>query len=306
MKISIKLYSIILSSVILLNNSINAQEINVEVSVNVNRVDIKSDASIFRELENIVRDFYNRTKWTNDDFKEHEKIKATIQFNIESEISTSVFQGEIIVKSSRPVYGSSYETPILNHIDKPVSFTFNVGQVIQRSDNVYIDNLSSLLTFYAYMILGYDYDTFSPLGGDIYFQSANEVRNALPNSIKNGPEWTNDMSVTRNKFYMVNDMIDPRVRNYRLFQYRYHREILDNMHIDPDKQRAILASDMATLRGVNETYPNSMVLYMFGDSKRLELLEIFKVADSNQKRRVYDVMTGINPTLSPILEPLTR
>lgn len=282
------------------------QELLVDVSVIVNRVDIKSDPQIFRELENNVREFYNRTKWTNDDFKDHEKIKATIQINIESEITTSVFQGEIIVKSSRPVYNSSYETTILNHIDKPVSFSYNIGQVIQRSDNVYIDNLSSLLTFYAYMILGYDYDTFSPLGGDIYFQNANDVRNALPNSIKNGPEWTNDMSVTRNKYYMVNDMLDPRVRNFRQFQYRYHREILDNMYQDPDRQRAILASDISILKSVNESYPNSMVLYMFGDSKRLELLEIFKVADSNQKRRVYDIMTGINPTLSPILEPLTR
>jgi Domain of unknown function (DUF4835) len=283
-----------------------AQELDVTVNVSVNQVDIKSDPQIFKALETQVREFFNRTKWTNDDYRDHEKIRATIQINIESEISTSLFQGEIIVKSSRPVYNSNYETPILNHIDKPVSFTFNIGQVIQRSDNVYIDNLSSLLTFYSFMILGYDYDTFSPLGGDVHFQSANDVRNALPNSIKNGPEWTNDMSVSRNKYYMVNDMLDPRVRGFRMFQYKYHREILDNMYLDPDKQRAILASSITDLRSVNEVYPNSMVLYMFGDSKRQELLEIFKVADLNQKRKVYDVMVGINPTLSPVLEPLTR
>jgi hypothetical protein len=283
-----------------------AQELDVTVNVSVNQVDIKSDPQIFKALETQVREFFNRTKWTNDDYRDHEKIRATIQINIESEISTSLFQGEIIVKSSRPVYNSNYETPILNHIDKPVSFSFNIGQVIQRSDNVYIDNLSSLLTFYSFMILGYDYDTFSPLGGDIHFQSANDVRNALPNSIKNGPEWTNDMSVSRNKYYMVNDMLDPRVRGFRMFQYKYHREILDNMYLEPDKQRAILASSITDLRSVNEVYPNSMVLYMFGDSKRQELLEIFKVADLNQKRKVYDVMVGINPTLSPVLEPLTR
>lgn len=283
-----------------------AQELDVTVNVSVNQVDIKSDPQIFKALESQVREFFNRTKWTNDDYRDHEKIKATVQINIESEISTSFFQGEIIVKSSRPVYNSNYETPILNYIDKPVSFSFNIGQVIQRSDNVYIDNLSSLLTFYSFMILGYDYDTFSPLGGDIYFQSANDVRNALPNSIKNGPEWTNDMSVTRNKYYMVNDMLDPRVRGFRMFQYKYHREILDNMYLEPDKQRAILASSITDLRSVNEVYPNSMVLYMFGDSKRQELLEIFKVADLNQKKKVYDVMVGINPTLSPVLEPLTR
>ncbi len=283
-----------------------AQELDVTVNVSVNQVDIKSDPQIFKALETQVREFFNRTKWTNDDYRDHEKIRATIQINIESEISTSLFQGEIIVKSSRPVYNSNYETPILNHIDKPVSFSFNIGQVIQRSDNVYIDNLSSLLTFYSFMILGYDYDTFSPLGGDIHFQSANDVRNALPNSIKNGPEWTNDMSVSRNKYYMVNDMLDPRVRGFRMFQYKYHREILDNMYLEPDKQRAILASSITDLRSVNEVYPNSMVLYMFGDSKRQELLEIFKVADLNQKRKVYDVMIGINPTLSPVLEPLTR
>jgi hypothetical protein len=290
----------------IISTFIFSQELNLEVKVSVNQVNIKSDPQIFKALESQAREFFNRTKWTNDDFKDHEKIKGSIQINIEQEVSTSLFSGEIIVKTQRPVYNSNYETPILSIVDKPVVFNFNIGQVIQRSDNVYIDNLSSVLTFYAYLILGYDYDTFSPLGGDPYFINANEVRNALPNSIKNSPEWTNDMSATRNKYYMINDMIDPRVRGYRIFQYKYHREILDNMHSDPDKQRAILSSAITDLKVVNDAYPNSMVLYMFGDSKRLELLEIFRVADSNQKRRVYDMMITINPTLSPILEPLTR
>ena len=290
----------------LLTSIVFGQEFNLDVKVSINQVNIKSDQQIFKALEAQAREFFNRTKWTNDDYKDHEKIKGSVQINVEKEVSTSLFSGEIIIKTQRPVYNSNYETPILSIVDNNVVFNFNIGQVIQRSDNVYIDNLSSVLTFYAYLMLGYDYDTFSPLGGDPYFNSANEVRNALPNSIKNSPEWTNDMSTTRNKYYMINDMLDPRVRGYRLFQYKYHREILDNMHTDPDKQRAILSAAITDLKAVNDAYPNSMVLYMFGDSKRLELLEIFRVADTNQKRRVYDMMTTINPTLSPILEPLTR
>jgi hypothetical protein len=204
------------------------------------------------------------------------------------------------------VYNSNYSTQVLNIVDKNVAFSFNVGQIIQKSDVAYFDNLSSILTFYAYIILGYDYDTFGLYGGDPYFQLANEVRNTLPQSIKDGQEWKNDISITRNKFYMVNDMLDPRVKPYRSFLYKYHREILDNMHIDPDKQRAILASSISELDEVNSVYPNSMVLNMFCDAKRDEIVEIFRVADSNQKKRVFDMVTSINPTLSQFMEPLTR
>jgi hypothetical protein len=296
----------LLIAIFLIGFNLSGQEFQADVTINTVSGNFISDPQVFKSLEVSAEEFLNRTKWTNDEFRANEKIKVALQFNIETEPVANSFTAEIIVKSFRPVFNSSYNSQMLNIVDKNVIFSFNVGQIIQKSDAAYFDNLSSLLTFYSYIILGYDYDSFSLYGGDPHFQSANEVRNALPQSIRAGQEWSNDISITRNKYYMVNDMLDPRVRNYRSFVYRYHREILDNMHSDPDKQRAVLASSITDLNSVNSVYPNSMVLNMFCDAKRNEIIEIFKVADSNQKKRVYDMILSINPTLSQVMAPIAK
>lgn len=297
---------ILLAMTFYLSSNLMAQELQATVKINVGGNGITSDPSIFRTLEVDLTTFFNKTKWTNDDYKDHEKIKFSIQINVESETTQGFFIGSAIVKSGRPVYNSNYETPVVSFIDQSFAFPFIVGQVIQRSDNVFYDNLSSTMTFVAYMVLGYDYDTFSPFGGDPYFSKAVEVRNSLPNSLKNSVEWNNGIVNGRNKFWFINDMIDPRIKPFRSFMYNYHRTILDMMYEDPDKQRAILTNEIMDLNKVIESYPNSMALQVFTDSKRSEIIEIFKLGDDNQKSRVYNTMLAISPALSNVFEVLNR
>ena len=285
----------------------NAQEFDIEVTVTPGNTSMLSDAQTFKNLENAIREFMNRTKWTTDEYGVHEKIKGSIQFVIKRETTINNFVADMIVKTVRPIFNSGYETDILSFTDADINFSYIVGQVIQRSDNIYYDNLSSTLTFFAYIMLGMDYDTFAAQGGEDYFVKAREVRSALPASIQTSdPSWGNNAIVTRNKFYLVSDFLDPRIKPARTFFYDYHRNILDNMTNDPDLQRAKLVSSINSLEQVMVSYPGSLALQLFADAKRNELVEIFKVADGNQKSRIYELLMQINPSQSKYFEALKQ
>ena len=303
----IKATFILLVFICLFSNKSNAQEFDIRVSVTQSNTSMLSDPQIFIGLQSAISDFLNRTKWTQDDFTAAEKIKGSIQLVIKSEPSINNFVADLIIKTVRPIYNSTYDSDILSLTDADFTFSFNIGQVLQRSDNIFYDNLSSSLTFYAYMILGIDYDTYSLYGGENYYALAREVRSALPASMQtNDPSWGSGLNVTRNKYWMVSDFTDSRVKPVRAFIYDYHRQILDKMYEDPDKQRAILVSNINALDQVFQTYPNCLALQMFADAKRSELVEIFKVADSNQKTRIFDLLMKINPSQSKYFEILKQ
>lgn len=296
---------IFLFVVLSISQQVKAQELELDVQVVVPGNVLKSDPQIFRSMEQDIKDFFNRTKWTKEDYLPFEKIRGSIQVNVKNEPSLNYFSCDIIIKTERPVYNSNYKSPILNVNETGINFSYNIGQVIQRSDNVFFDNLSSTLTFYAYLILGYDADSYSLYGGDPYFQMAQEVRTALPASFAlNDSGWRNGLVVGRNKFWMINDILDPRIRSYRSIFYEYHRLLLDNMYLDAGKQRAAMVGTISPLEGIIKSYPNSFALQMFLDAKRNEIVEIFKAGDTNQKTRIYNVMTEINPTQSTLFSAL--
>lgn len=303
-----KLFSYI--SVVLflcLYQQVKAQELELDVQVVVPGNALKSDPQILKSMEQDIKDFFNRTKWTKEDYLPFEKIRGSIQVNVKNEATQNYFSCDIIIKTERPVFNSTYKSPILNINETDINFSYNVGQVIQRSDNVFFDNLSSTLTFYAYLILGYDADSFSLYGGDPYYQMAQEVRTALPASFAlNDSGWKNGLVVGRNKFWMINDILDPRIRSYRSIYYEYHRLLLDNMYLDAGKQRAAMVGTISPLEGIIKSYPNSFALQMFLDAKRNEIVEIFKAGDSNQKTRIYNIMTEINPTQSSLFSDLKK
>jgi len=300
-------YNLILFWILVSNLCLDAQEFDIKVNVTQSNTSMLSDAQIFRNLELTISEFLNRTKWTNDEYAPHEKIKGSIQIIIKEEPSLNNYVADIIIKTARPVYKTMYDSDMLSFTDANFSFSFNVGQVLQKSDNIFYDNLSSTFTFYAYIILGLDYDSFSRYGGEDYFIMAREVRSALPASMQNSdPSWSSGLTVTRNKYWIVNDFLDTRVRPVRAFSFDYHRKIMDNMYLDPDKQRAILVSNINALDQVFQSYPNCLALQIFADAKRAELVEIFKVADGNQKTRIHDLLMRINPSQSKYFEILKQ
>lgn len=272
--------------------SSNCQELNFNVTV-VTQASINSlnsDVSIFKDLEKNLKEFINNTKWGEDDFQPHEKIRGSLQLTITEEVQPTVFKAELVVQTERPVYNSIYTSPMINLIDKNVTFSFNGLQPLFKTNNTFYDNLSSILSFYVYYSLGMDYDSFKMNGGEPYFQKAQEVISSLPSINARDEGWKNDGSGRRNRYWLVENILNPRMRQFRQAYYEYHRLCLDKMYDEPDKSRAVLLSAITSIGQANIDYPNTYIIQMFGDSKKDEIVEIFKIGDRGQKTKVKTII----------------
>ncbi|HHS96096.1 MAG TPA: DUF4835 family protein, partial [Phaeodactylibacter sp.] len=221
-----KKYSILLLATLFCFNPITAQELQANVSVNTPRLQ-KTDPQVFKELESAITEFLNAQKWTNDEFDHEERIQINIQLNIKEELANNQFKADLIIQSSRPVYGSDYQTVMLSTVDKDILFTYEQFQPIQYSQNSFIDNLSSLLSFYAYIVIGMDYDSFSPFGGDPYFLAAQEIANTIPTDNSGKYKGWRPIDGQRNRYWIIENFLNPRMRPIRQAIYDYHRLGLD-------------------------------------------------------------------------------
>jgi Domain of unknown function (DUF4835) len=272
------------------------QELNIKVSI-VTQGSINSltnDASLFKDLEKNITEFINTTKWTDDEFEIHEKIRGSLQLTITEEVQPNVFRAELVVQTERPVYNSTYSSPLINLIDKNVSFTFNGLQPLLKTTNTFYDNLSSILSFYVYYIMGMDYDSFSLNGGEQHFQKAQEIITSLPSNYVRDDGWKNDGGGRRNRYWLIENILNPRMRQFRQAFYEYHRLSLDKMYDESDKSRAVMLSALTSIGQANLEYPNTYLIQMFGDAKKDEVVEIFKLGDKGQKVKVKGIMVGMD------------
>lgn len=276
--------------------SVNAQEFVSTVRINSPQLQ-RTDRKVFDVLESAIKEFYNTTKFSDDAFEIDERIKISVTITINEEVGDNVFNGELAIQSSRPVYGSGYETPLLTHLDKEFSFSYDIYGPIQFSKDVIDNNLTAVLGFYAYVILAMDYDSFAPLGGDAHVLSAQQVLNNVPAAMSAafGGWRAADGGKNRNRFWIVENLTAPRVRPYRNALYTYHRKGLDMMSADQVKAREGIMAALEDVDKVNTAYINSMILAMFANSKREELVELWKQGDLKQRQRVYEIMTKIDP-----------
>ncbi|MFN7116775.1 MAG: DUF4835 family protein [Saprospiraceae bacterium] len=275
---------------------IQAQELNATVKVNTQKV-LTADPKIFGTLEQTIREFMNNQKWTDDIFEQDERIKCNLLLTITDQSPTdpNYFVAELAIQASRPIYGSNYETVTFNLIDRNINFSYEQYQPVQYSRNSYNDNLSSILSFYAYIIIGMDYDSFSPLGGEKYFQLAQEVINTLPQSLLKADQGWNSLSNNRNRFWIAENLLSPRVKPFRQAMYEYHRTGLDVMSIDMAKGRLAMADALQKVADVNQAYPNSAIMQLFNSTKSAELIEIFKRGSMQEQDKVIQVMSRVDP-----------
>ncbi len=274
-------------------NSINGQELDVHVTVTAPNLK-NSNNKIAKQFESSVREFFNNTKWTEDEYEKEEKIQANLSVVIIEEPSTNNFIANFTLQSKRPVFKSDYSTILVNISDQKVAFEYIANQTIENASGSFYDHLSSTLTMYAYTILAYDYDSFSQFGGDVYFDKAQDIMNALPRNYKDTKLW--DIEGKNNKGVMVKNMLDARFRPYRQAFYEYHRLGLDKMYEDAERSKAVIVSCLNTINDVNKVEHNSTALQMFADSKRNELVEIFKQSGKGMQKKVYNIMTKIDPS----------
>lgn len=281
---------------VLLNlvNILSAQEFEIKVRVQAPKLKL-ADARLFQQMEKTINDFYNKSKWTSDEFQDHEKIEANLIINITNDLSTNSFTGDFSLQCLRPVYKSSYKTQTFNWLEKNYSFSFEEMQPLNISTNVFIDDLTAILTYYGYMLLGVDYDTYSNFGGTQYFEKAREVVENVPLTNQNIKTW-NAQGKDNNKFWLVDNMLNAKYRNFRQSVYEYHRVGLDVMYEEQEKGRAVITSALKEIKNIGNLDPNNPIVTLFMNSKKTELIEIFKVAGYAQRSSIYTLVSEIDPS----------
>ncbi len=290
----------------LIGSLASAQEFVFDIEVNTPNLQT-ADPKLFDELESRLKDFLSNRKWTNENYEEHERIRCNLIFTVKEELSTTVFAADVSIQAVRPVFGSNYETTVLNHLDKEVVFEFDQTTPLIFSENIYTDNLTSVLAFYAYYMLGMDYDTYMLYGGDTYFEKANEIINTLPGEqITNTRSGWSSKANGRNRYFMIENMLNPRSRPYRKAQYEYHRNGLDMMHSNVEEGKQAIVEALKNVETVSKDYVNSMIVQMFANAKAQEVTEIFAVASRTHKNEVYRIMTGLDPANRNKYIPIRR
>jgi len=283
-----------------------AQELNAIVRVIAPNLGT-SDKSIVGQLERNVKDFMNNQRWTGDVFEAQEKIKCNIQIVISADRGDNNLLIDLSIQASRPVFNSNYETPLLNIVDKAIPIVFDPFKNLENSKETYYDNLSSVLTFYAYLILALDYDSFSLEGGEPSLQILNNMMNSLPANVKSMDDaWSPAKDKRNNRYFIVENLTNPRMKLFRRAFYEYHRQALDQFSKDAVSARATLSGILKDIGRANSNYPDTYFMKIFSFTKQQEILEIFKQGTPQEKQVLKEVMTQIDPANSNLYINLSK
>ena len=268
-----------------------SQELNFKVIVNADQIQT-TDRAIFRDMERAFANFLNTRKWSNDSYKNYEKISGTLFLNITKMPSIGNFTANAVITSARPIYNTNYESVLLNFADREWEFEYIESLPLEYNDNSYISNLTSMLAFYAYIVLGMDYDSFSELGGTTYFQKALTVVNNAQSS--NRPGWQ-ALGSNRNRYALIENLNNPQMTELRKNTYRYHRQALDTFDKTPDESRKIVLDVIKNVKNVWSIYPNSIFVISFFDTKATEIVNIFSDGNISVRREAFDILNTIDP-----------
>lgn len=269
-----------------------AQELNCTVNINSAQVQT-SDRGIFRDMKQSIEQFMNTRKWTNDAYKNHERINCNLLITITKMPSIGNFQASVQIQSARPVYNSTYSSLVFNFADREWEFEYIESLPLEYNDNTFTTNLTSLLAVYAYLMIGIDYDTFSELGGTPYFQRAQQV---VINAQSSGrPGWA-ALGSTRNRYWIVENYNSGQMTDLRKAQYTYHRLGLDTFDKDADNSRTVILNGLRDIKKIRDINPNSILVISFLDAKGKELANIFSSGNIQVRREAYDIVTQIDPS----------
>ena len=251
--------------------SASAQELNAQVIVNSDLVN-QTNQQIFKTLERSLNEFLNTQVWTNQDLLPQEKITCSFVFNL-TNYSNDQFEATLQVQSQRPVFDSNYDTPVLNFLDRDIVFSYQEFQPLFFNQSSFESNLVSLLSFYAYVIIGLDADTFIENGGSVYYEQALQVVNLAQVTSRKG--WK-PSDGTRNRFWIIDNLRANTFREYRQALYAYHRAGLDQMTTKPLEGKEAIMKAIQQLEPLFLRRPNAFLLQIFFDAKVEEIVNLFQ------------------------------
>jgi len=280
----------------------NSQELNCRVQVNSSQVQGVSK-KVFQDMQKDIFEFMNNTKWTKYKFNTEERIECTIFITVNEAISIDEFKASIQVQSVRPVYNSNYKTMLFNFKDNDFQFQYSQFQPLQFNENTANPNLVAVLAYYAYIILGYDFDSFSPLGGTEFFKKAEKIVNNMQGAREKG--WKAFES-TKNRYWLVHNLLDKKFTPLREFMYKYHRLGIDLMADKPEEGRRVIAENLTMVRKVYRFQPGNMLVKLFHDAKSQELISIFKEAMPDEKSRVINILKETDPSNASNYEKIRK
>ncbi len=273
---------------------VKSQELNCTVNIEYAKTQ-STDAKVFQNLEAAISEFMNSKKWTPDTYLPHEKIDVSILINIDDEISVNQFAGQFIIQSERPVFNSNYKTVIYSYKDDKFKFEYNEFGNLEFSDNTFLSNLTSFLAYYAYLVIGFDYETFSPNGGTPYFLKAQDIINSIPSNKKAEYEGWSTFGSTRNRETPIDNLLSPRYKVYREILYDMHFNGFDKMHKDVSKARGIITKNIQKLESVHEENPTSQLLKVFFLAKSDEIISLYNAAPNSERNKIIDLMSDMDP-----------
>lgn len=280
----------------------NNGELNARITINSDKIQ-GTDKSVFTTLQTALTEFVNNRRWTDATFAVNERIDCSMTI-ILSEQSDNSYKGEIQVQATRPVYNSSYLTTLFNYRDTELDFEYAQFEQLEYNENSLSSNLTATVMFYIYVILGLDFDSFSPLGGKAYFERAQQIVNMAQSQ----GTWSGWKAFDKddNRHGLITALTDNTSEKFRNFWYTYHRKGLDEMAGNPDRGRTTIIEALPVLKEVKSARPTSVIMRVFSDAKLDELVLIYSKATTQEKQEGYKLLYELYPTATKRLESLQK
>lgn len=268
------------------------QELRCNISISATKIQ-GANRTVFETMQSDLYEFMNNRKWTDHQYTMDERIECNFFINLEEQISSDEFKGSIQVQVRRPVFNSSYETVLLNIKDKDFHIKYVEYQTLEFNETSNKDNLTNILAYYAYIVLGIDYDSFSPEGGTEYYQKAQAIVNNSQNAREKG--WKSFES-ERNRYWLVENILNKSYSGFRSCIYQYHRQGLDVMSDKSPEGRNVIAESLKSIQKVFRTRPSLYILQVFFDAKSDELVNIFTKSFPDERNRVVAILNECDPS----------
>ena len=294
----LKFLVLFILSVMMSGGYLSAQELHCTVDLNYSKIS-GVDPSTFSAMKNAITEFMNQRAWTQDNFAPEERIECALYITLDGIVSQDQYTGTITIQSSRPGYNSTYNSPILNFRDLDFVFTYAANTPIDFNPNQYTSNLTSVLGYYAYLIIGFDYATMSKGGGDKYFTLAEQVTNQVPSTASDAKGWKpfdgNPLTQGKNRYNIISSLMGGKFEDYKKALYQYHMQGIDQFYDDPVAARTNISEALDKIDKAFKDNANNVLLILFLQAKSDELVGIFAGADGGEKVKVVNLLKRLDP-----------
>jgi hypothetical protein len=285
-----------------------SQEIQARLTVMTSKISTNVNKNIFNTLQTALTNLINGRKWTKDGFQANEKIQCNFLLNIDEEMGNNMYKAKLTIQAARPIYSAAYDSPLINFIDDDIVFRYQEFQPVEFNENRVqgndpaAANLPAVLAYYVYIILGFDYDSFSLKGGDEYFKKAWNIVNNAPESRDIGG-WRSFESL-RNRYWLAENLNNNRFILMHDALYSYYRTGMDLFYENEDEGRTGIMNCLNFLNSLNTENPNSMILQFFFQGKSAELVKVFSKANAETKKKARELLTKLDITNASLYKEL--